>query len=190
VWTVEQYQQGGAVAISVLTLETGFGGKLEDLAEARSAVDLPLLRKDFISTPYQLHEAKARGADAALLIVAGLSDADLLCLHEEANDIGLDALVEVHDEQELSRALEVNPRLIGINNRNLRTMEIDLGTTRNLVEKVPDGITVVAESGYDVRNPEHMRELRTLGVGAVLIGTALMREENPAEVLSDWMGSV
>jgi indole-3-glycerol phosphate synthase len=188
-WAVEQYQQGGAVAVSVVTQQAHFGGAVEDLARAREAVDLPILRKDFISTPYQLYEARAFGADAALLIVGGLSDAELLSLHREAGNIGLDCLVEVHDEQELSRAFEIHPDVIGINNRNLATMEVDLETTRNLAQKVPQDIVLVAESGYDVGNPAHMRELRALDVDAVLIGTALMREENPAGVLRTWIDS-
>ena len=185
--TAEQYRKGGAAALSILTQGADFGGRKEDLVKARQAVDLPILRKDFISDPYQLYEAKLAGADAALLIVAGLSDTKLADLHEEASDIGLDCLVEVHDEEELRRALAVGSSLVGINNRDLGTLEVDLNTTRELIEAVPDNVAVVAESGYNVRIPEHIDELRSLRVDAVLIGTALMREEDPAGTLSSWL---
>jgi indole-3-glycerol phosphate synthase len=186
-WTVEQYQQGGAVALSIVTQGAHFGGRVEDLTDARHSSDLPILRKDFIRTPYQLYESRAHGANAVLLIVAGLSDTDLLDLHEEARDIGLGSLIEVHDEEELQRALEVSPSLIGINNRNLSTLQVDLDTTCKLMEAMPATVTVVAESGYDVRNRAHMRELQAMGADAVLMGTALMREENPAEALASWL---
>lgn len=188
-WTVEQYRKGGAAALSILTQKTHFGGRREDLDTARRAVDLPILRKDFISDPYQLYETKLSGADAVLLIVAGLSDAKLADLHEEASDIGLDCLVEVHDEEELKRALAVGPRLVGINNRDLNTMEVDLNTTRELIEMVPDTVIATAESGYSVKKPEHINELRSLRVDAVLIGKSLMREKDPAGALNGWIGS-
>jgi indole-3-glycerol phosphate synthase len=188
-WTVEQYRQGGAVAVSVLTQHAHFGGTLEDLREASNTVDMPLLRKDFIYCPYQLYEAKASGAAAALLIVAGLSPVTLRNLYKDAGDIGLDCLVEVHDREELQRALEIGPKLIGINNRNLKTLEVTLSTTADLIEAVPDDIIVVAESGYRTNRPDHVHHLTDLGADAVLIGESVMRGGNPAEELRTWQAS-
>lgn len=185
--TVEQYRLGGAKAVSVLTQGADFGGSLEDLSAARAALELPILRKDFIDDEYQLYQAKAYGADAVLLIAAGLEDSQLQNLHREASDIGLECLVEVHNEQELHRALETNPKLLGINNRDLSTLQIDRETTRRLVDLVPEDIPVVAESGYDVNEPEHIIELKKFSVQAVLIGTALMRSDDPAKALADWL---
>ena len=184
-----QYSKGGATAISVLTQGKHFGGRLQDIDEARSATSTPILRKDFIDNKYQLHEAKSYGADAALLIVGGLSDVRLAKLYHEAGLIGLDCLVEVHNQEELERALEIEPKLIGVNNRNLSTMRVDLDTARDLIPLIPDGITTVAESGYSVRNPNHIRELRELGADAVLMGTALMRESDPADALANWIAT-
>lgn len=188
-WTVEQYQLGGAVALSVLTQETHFGGSVEDIFEARQSSLLPILRKDFISNEYQLYQAKAYGADAALLIVGGLEAEKLIDLQNEAADINLDCLVEVHDRSELETALESQAGLIGINNRNLSTLETDLRTVEDLIEEVPEDIPVVAESGYSVKNPDHIAELRALKVDAILMGTALMREENPAQALKNWLSN-
>jgi indole-3-glycerol phosphate synthase len=188
-WTVDQYRRGGAAALSVVTQGLDFDGGVEDLGEAIRASDsgLPILRKDFIRNFYQIYESKAFGADAVLLIAAGLSDKKLFELYKEARDIGLDCLVEVHDEKDLSRALEVEPSLIGINNRDLDSLEVDLNTTRELIEAVPSGIPVMAESGYNVRKRKHMRELREIGAKGVLLGTSLMRDENPAEALAAWL---
>lgn len=188
-WTVDQYRQGGAAAVSVLTQEKHFGGSVEDLSVARVAMDLPILRKDFIEDEYQLYQAKAYGADAVLLITGGLDDRQLRNLQGEAADIGLDCLVEVHDEQELHRAFETTPNLLGINNRDLTTLQVDLETTQRLIGLIPrgKGTFVVAESGYSVKDPDHLRELENLGVEAVLMGTALMRSDNPAKALANWL---
>lgn len=188
-WTVAQYAKGGATAVSILTQGEHFGGSIHDLAYAREASPMPVLRKDFISDAYQLHEARAYGAQAALLIVGGLSDVQLKRLHDEAYSIELECLVEVHDQQELERALEIEPEMIGVNNRNLSTLKVDLETARDLIPLIPDGPAKVAESGYSVRDPEHIRELREIGVDAVLMGTALMREPAPAEALSAWLAT-
>ena len=188
-WTVGQYGKGGATALSILTQGKHFGGRVNDIAFARESSSLPILRKDFIANEYQLHEAKAYYADAALLIVGGLSDIHLSRLYGEAETIGLECLVEVHDESELDRALQIEPAIIGVNNRNLSTLEVDLATARQLIPRIPDGIVTVAESGYSVRNPEHIRELRELGADAVLMGTALMREDDPASALSGWLAT-
>jgi indole-3-glycerol phosphate synthase len=174
---VRAYERGGAAALSVLTDETHFGGSLADLRAAREACDMPIIRKDFIVEPYQLYEAAVNGADAVLLIVAGLSDEDLRDLHAEARAIDLDCLVEVHDAGELERALEAGAEVIGINNRNLEDMSVDVSTTYELMPDVPAGKTVVAESGISSR--EELRELDRVGVDAALIGGALMAAENP-----------
>lgn len=179
--TVQAYEQGGAAALSVLTDEPHFFGSLEDLRQARAATALPIIRKDFIVDPYQLWEAVIAGADAILLIVAALADEDLRLLWHEATLLDLDCLVEVHDEEDLERALALDPDVIGINNRNLKTLEVDIETTPELITDVPAGKTVVAESGYVSR--EQLEELDRIGVDAVLIGESLMRSEDPAAAL-------
>jgi indole-3-glycerol phosphate synthase len=161
----------------VLTDERHFGGGLEDLRAARAACDLPILRKDFIVDPYQLYEAAVYGADAVLLIVAALGDEDLRSLHQEARSIDLDILVEVHDAGELERALEAGAEVVGINNRNLDDMSVDIDTTFELMPSVPAGKTVVAESGISGRG--ELEELDRVGVDAVLIGGALMTDPEP-----------
>ena len=184
--TVTAYEQGGAAALSVLTDERNFGGSLDDLRGARAASELPILRKDFIVDPYQLYEAAVNGADAVLLIVAALDDGDLRLLCEEATALDLDSLVEVHDEPELERALEVHAEVIGINNRNLRDLSVDLEVTSELITDVPAGKTVVSESGYESR--EQLDELERIGVDAVLIGEALMRSGDPEAAVRDLTG--
>jgi indole-3-glycerol phosphate synthase len=174
---VAAYERGGAAALSVLTEESSFGGSLDDLRAARAACSLPILRKDFIVDPYQLYEAAVNGADAVLLIVAALGDDALASLYEEARMIDLDCLVEVHDEPQLERALAINADVLGINNRNLDDLTVDLETTSELITDVPAGKTVVSESGYD--RPEQLLELERIGVDAVLIGEALMRSGDP-----------
>jgi indole-3-glycerol phosphate synthase len=174
---VAAYERGGAAALSVLTEETSFGGSLDDLRAARAASSLPILRKDFIVDPYQLYEAAVNGADAVLLIVAAVDDDALARLYEEARMIDLDCLVEVHDEAELERALAIDSDVLGINNRDLDDLSVDLETTAELITDVPAGKTVVSESGYD--RPEQLVELERIGVDAVLIGEALMRAGDP-----------
>jgi indole-3-glycerol phosphate synthase len=174
---VGRYERGGAAALSVLTDEPHFGGSLEDLRAARAACGMPIIRKDFILDPYQLYEAAVYGADAVLLIVRALDDDALRALYEEARAIDLDCLVEVHDEAELERALEVDAEVIGINNRNLDEGTVDLATTYELMPDVPAGKTVVAESGISGR--AELAELERVGVDAVLIGSALMTAEDP-----------
>jgi indole-3-glycerol phosphate synthase len=174
--TTQAYERGGAAALSVLTDEVHFGGSLDDLRGAREACDLPILRKDFIVDPYQLYEAAAHGADAVLLIVRALPGDRLDELHSEALALDLDPLVEVHDEPELERALELDAAVIGINNRNLDDQRIDIETTFELMPDVPAGKTVVAESG--ITDPAQLDELDRVGVDAVLIGEALMRAED------------
>jgi indole-3-glycerol phosphate synthase len=174
---VRAYERGGAAALSVLTDEPHFGGSLEDLRAARAACEMPIIRKDFIFDPYQLYEAAVNGADAVLLIVRALDDEQLRLLYDEARAIDLDCLVEVHDSEELERALEVEAAVLGINNRDLDEGTIDIATTFELMPDVPAGKTVVAESGISGR--DELEELDRVGVDAVLIGGALMSAPDP-----------
>ncbi|HET7574714.1 MAG TPA: indole-3-glycerol phosphate synthase TrpC [Solirubrobacterales bacterium] len=174
---VGAYERGGAAALSVLTDERHFGGSLDDLRAARKACDLPILRKDFIVDPYQLYEAAVNGADAVLLIVRALDDRELAAMYAEARGLDLDCLVEVHDGEELERALELDADAIGINNRDLDAGTVDVSTTYELMPDVPAGKTVVAESGISSR--AELEELERVGVDAVLIGGALMSAADP-----------
>ncbi|MFM8527525.1 MAG: indole-3-glycerol phosphate synthase TrpC [bacterium] len=176
------YEQAGAAAMSVLTDGDFFGGSLADLREARSCSDLPILEKDFVVDPYQLYEAKANGADAVLLIVAALAEDDLASLHREARAIDLDCLVEVHDREELEAALAIEADVLGINNRNLDDLSVDIGTTLQIVTEVPAGMTVVSESGIATR--ETVVELDRVGVDAVLVGEALMAGGEPGSAFA------
>ena len=184
---VEAYESGGAAAISVLTEEAHFGGSLDDLAQARAATDLPLLRKDFTVDPYQLYEAKAAGADAVLLVTGSLEPHELGALYGMARDLDLDALVEVTGAEELERALELDVDVIGINNRDLADFSVDIQRTFDLLADVPAGKTVVSESGISRR--EQIEELEGVGVDAVLVGEALMRSADPAAALRELTGS-
>jgi indole-3-glycerol phosphate synthase len=184
---VAAYERGGAAALSVLTDEPHFGGSLADLRAARAACGLPIIRKDFVVDRYQLYEAAVNGADAVLLIVAALSDEDLRSLYVEARSIDLDCLVEVHDGEELERALEAGAEVIGINNRNLDDMSVDIATTYELMPNVPAGKTVVAESGISGR--AELEELERVGVDAVLIGGALMTAADPEAKVRELTGT-
>jgi len=187
----KEYENAGASCLSVLTDTEFFQGSLEYLKAIRATVDLPLLRKDFIIDERQLPEAIAWGADAILLIVACLEDAMLKRLHELAMGAGLTALVEVHNEEELERALAINARLIGVNNRNLKTFEVDLGTTEKLAERVRPKIDAgeilfVAESGIHSR--ADVIQLRQAGAQAILVGESLMREEDITGKVHELLG--
>jgi indole-3-glycerol phosphate synthase len=184
---VGAYERGGAAALSVLTDELHFGGSLEDLRAARAACGLPILRKDFIVDPYQLFEAAVNGADAVLLIVRALADVELGELYDAARSLDLDCLIEVHDAEELERALQLDADVIGINNRNLEEGTVDVATTYELMPDVPAGKTVVAESGISSR--EELDELERVGVDAVLIGTALMSTADPEALVRELTGS-
>jgi indole-3-glycerol phosphate synthase len=173
---VAAYERGGAAALSILTEGPSFGGSLEDIRAAHDASSLPILRKDFIVDPYQLTESLAHGADAILLIVAALTARELAELHKQAVQLGLTVLVEVHDERELEAAAEAGAQLIGINNRDLTTLQVDTRRTFELLPRVPPGVTVVAESG--VRERSELDELERSGVDAVLIGEGLMRSDD------------
>ena len=177
----QAYEVGGAAALSVLTEEQFFGGALEDLKDARAATLLPALRKDFIVDPYQVWEAWYAGADAVLLIVAALSDNELKALHETAQEAGLDTLVEVHNRSELERALSAGARAIGVNNRDLRTMEVRLENALELARFIPAGVVAVAESG--IHGPGDVRRLREAGYDAFLVGEHLMSGADPGATL-------
>ena len=171
------YAAGGASAISVLTEERRFSGSLADLDEVRAAVRTPLLRKDFMVDAYQVSEARAHGADLILLIVAALDDALLRDLHDQARDLGMTALIEVHDAAELDRALALDPVLVGVNARNLKTLEVDPRTVTDLLPRVPQGVVGVAESG--VSGPADVAAYVRAGAGAVLVGEALVKDGAP-----------
>jgi indole-3-glycerol phosphate synthase len=170
---VAAYEHGGARALSVLTERAGFGGSIEDLTRARAAATLPILRKDFIVDEYQVVEAVAAGADAILLIVAALDPAALRSLYELATGYGLGVLVEVHDVDELTIAAAIEPAVIGINNRDLTTLEVDTARTLQLLASAPAGALTVSESG--LRAPADVAAVAAAGVDAVLVGEALMR---------------
>ncbi len=180
------YERGCAAAISVLTEGPNFGGSLDDLREARRVTELPVLRKDFIVDPYQVYESAVAGADAILLIVAALHPEDLFVLHREARALDLDVLVEVHDEEELEVALEVDADVLGINNRDLTDFTVDLERTYALLADVPAGKTVVSESGLHSR--EQLEELERVGVDAVLVGEMLMRADDIEAACRDLIG--
>lgn len=180
------YEQGGAACLSVLTDIDFFQGADEYLQQARAACALPVLRKDFIIDPYQVYEARVLGADCILLIVAALSDPQLHELTELAVKLGMDVLVEVHDGEELARALPLKLPLIGINNRNLRSFETSLNTTLDLLGEVPLGCIVVTESGIHQR--EDVALMRQHGVNSFLVGEAFMRAPEPGEKLAELFG--
>jgi indole-3-glycerol phosphate synthase len=175
------YEKGGAAAISVLTEPTFFDGALDHLQAVREAVAVPLLRKDFIVSEYQLFEARAAGADAVLLIVAALDAPALALLHKRASALGLDVLVEVHNADELSTALDGGARIVGVNNRNLRTLEVDVTASETLAARIPQGIVRVSESG--LKTAGDLVRLRLLGYDAFLIGERFMQEGDPGAAL-------
>ena len=177
------YAAGGASVISVLTERRRFGGSLQDLAAVRAAVEIPVLRKDFMVSSYQLWEARAYGADVILLIVAALDQLTLVGLRERAESLGMTALVEVHNEAETDRAIEAGARVIGINARNLKTLEVDRSIFARLAPRVPPGIVKVAESG--VRGPHDVLEYAQAGASAVLVGESLVIGGRPREAVAD-----
>jgi indole-3-glycerol phosphate synthase len=176
------YEQGGAACLSVLTDADFFQGSEEYLQQARAACSLPVIRKDFIIDPYQVYEARAIGADCILLIVAALNEVQLRELGNLAQKLGMDVLVEVHDAEELARALALPLPLVGINNRNLRTFEVSLNTTLDLLDKIPDDRIVVTESA--IHTPEDVALMRENGVNAFLVGEAFMRAPDPGTELA------
>ena len=178
-----QYEAGGARAISVLTEERRFRGSLADLDAVRSAVGIPILRKDFVVRPYQVHEARAHGADLVLLIVAALPQNVLIGLRERVESLGMTALVEVHDEEEASRALDAGARVIGVNARNLKTLEVDRSVFERIAPGLPSNVVKIAESG--VRDAHDLITYAAAGADAVLVGEGLVTSGNPRQAVAD-----
>jgi indole-3-glycerol phosphate synthase len=179
----QAYQAGGARMISVLTEERRFGGSLEDLDIVRAAVQVPVLRKDFIVGSYQVHEARAHGADVVLLIVAALEQNVLIGLRERVESLGMTALVEVHTSDEASRALDAGARVIGVNARNLKTLEVDRSAFEQIAPGLPSDVVKIAESG--VRGPLDLIEYAAAGADAVLVGEGLVTNANPRQAVAD-----
>ena len=178
-----KYQAGGARMISVLTEQRRFGGSLDDLDAVRAAVQIPVLRKDFVVTAYQVHEARAHGADVVLLIVAALEQNVLVGLRERVESLGMTALVEVHTEEEASRALDAGARVIGVNARNLATLDVDRSTFERIAPGLPSGVVKVAESG--VRGPLDLIEYAAAGADAVLVGESLVTGADPRHAVAE-----
>ncbi|WP_061962032.1 indole-3-glycerol phosphate synthase TrpC [Demequina flava] len=182
-----EYEAGGASVISVLTEERRFGGSLDDLDSVRSKVEIPILRKDFIVTPYQVWEARAHGADVILLIVSALDQMALEGLIERVHSLGMCALVEVHDEEEVKRAADAGARVIGVNARNLKTLEVDRHTFQRVAPIIPEGIVRVAESG--IRDSHDVVEYARMGADAVLVGEALVRHKDPRHAVAEMVAA-
>ena len=181
------YERGGASVVSVLTEGRRFGGSLADLDAVRAAVDIPVLRKDFIVTPYQIHEARAHGADLVLLIVAALEQPALVSLLERVRSLGMEALVEAHSRLEVLRALEAGASVIGVNARDLTTLEVDRHTVEQVIDVIPEDVVAVAESG--VSNAHDVFEYAKWGADAVLVGEALVTSGNPLESIRDMVSA-
>ena len=181
------YEAGGASVISVLTEQRRFNGSLADLDAVRAAVDIPILRKDFIVTPYQIHEARAHGADLVLLIVAALEQNVLVSLLERARSLGMEALVETHSRLEALRAMEAGASIIGVNARNLKTLEVDRSTVEQVIDVIPADVVAVAESG--VVNAHDVFEYAKWGADAVLVGEALVTSGDPRTSIQDMVSA-
>ena len=181
-----QYEEAGAHVVSVLTEQRRFGGSLADLDAVRKAIDLPILRKDFMVDEYQFFEARAHGADVVLLIVAALSKSQLNDFHQLSDGLGMRALVEVHTHDELERALEISPRIVGVNSRNLKTLDVDAKAFAELLPLIPTDVVRVAESGISTR-PEVEFAQRN-GASAILVGEALVRSANPELAMRELLG--
>jgi len=180
------YENGGAACISVLTDEPYFQGHDDHFKAVREAVNLPLIRKDFMIDPYQIHESRAMGADCILLIMAALDDSLVADLYTLATDLGMDVLVEIHDETEMQRALKLGPAMIGVNNRNLKTLEVDVQTSFYLREQMPANITKIAESG--LADHHTISKLQNAGYAGFLVGESLMREDDIGNALDILLG--
>jgi len=181
-----QYEEAGAAMVSVLTERRRFGGSLEDLVAVRAGIDIPVLRKEFMVDEYQFLEARAAGADAILLIVAALSKSQLKDYYDLATELGMAALIEVHTRQEIEDALEVNPRIIGVNSRNLKTLDIDLSSFRTLIPEIPSSVIRIAESGISARSEVEVAQ--EAGASAILVGETLVRSGNPKAAFDALLG--
>jgi indole-3-glycerol phosphate synthase len=179
----QNYQKGGADVISVLTEERRFAGNISDLISIRAAIDIPLLRKDFIVTEFQVYESRILGADLMLLIVAGLSKSQLRDFYQLATALGMDVLVEVHDLEEAERAVEIGSKIIGVNSRNLKTLEVDEKNFELILPQLPASVLKVAESGISHRS--QVEFVQSLGANAVLIGETLVKAGNPIHTIND-----
>jgi indole-3-glycerol phosphate synthase len=184
--TAIRYEAAGASALSVLTDERFFLGRLEDLTACRKAVSLPVLRKDFLIDRYQVAEARAAGADCVLLIAECLDNCTLRDLYYHAHELGLQVLIEIHDPANLDRVLELDPDLLGINNRNLATFETDPGHSIALAARVPAGCTIISESG--IKSRADVVRLEQAGIRAILVGESLMRAPDPGKALGELLG--
>lgn len=182
-----EYEEGGAAVVSVLTERRRFNGSDKDFADVRSAVSIPMLRKDFIVTEYQIFESRAMGADLLLLIVAGLEPSQLRDYFQIASGLGMDILVETHDESELESAIDIGAKIIGVNSRNLKTLDVDVRAFDRLIPLVPKEIVAVAESG--IREPSEVAHLRELGAGAILVGETLVISSNPKTAIAQLLGN-
>jgi indole-3-glycerol phosphate synthase len=180
------YQNANATCISVLTDEPYFQGHDDDLCAVEEAVDIPVLRKDFMLDPYQIYESRMLGADCILLIMAALDDSQALTLYETALELQLDILVEVHNLAELERALRLNPMMVGVNNRNLKTLEVNINTSLELLTHIPQEIYKISESG--IGNHNTLENLNNAGYGAFLVGESLLRQENIEQAVHDLLG--
>ena len=183
----EQYEVAGASIISVLTEQRRFGGSLADLDTVRSRVNIPILRKDFMVDEYQFFEARAHGADLVLLIVAALSQSQLNDFHQLAEGLGMRALVEVHTNDELERALEISPRIVGVNSRNLKTLDVDAASFAELIPRIPHDLVRVAESGISTRADVEFAQNQ--GATAILVGEALVRAGDPGAAMRELLGA-
>jgi len=181
-----QYEEAGAHVVSVLTEQRRFGGSLADLDAVRKAIELPILRKDFMVDEYQFYEARAHGADVVLLIVAALSKNQLEDYFHLSNELGMRSLIEVHTNDELERALEISPEIIGVNSRNLKTLEVDARAFAELIPQIPSSIARVAESGISTR--EEVIFAQECGATAILVGEALVRSESPSVAINQLLG--
>ncbi len=180
-----KYQEGGAAVISVLTEQRRFGGSLEDFSKVRGEVSIPLLRKDFIVNEYLVKESRAYGADLILLIVAALGDDELEELYHLVKSLGMEALIEIHNQEELERALAISPKIIGVNARNLKTLEIDQSNFAKLLPLIPSGIVRIAESGMS--EPRDGQSALVAGADVILVGEALVKSENPADSVREFL---
>jgi len=182
----KQYEEGGASIVSVLTEQRRFKGSIKDFEEVRSAVEIPILRKDFIVTEFQVIESRIMGADLLLLIVAGLSQSQYEDYYQMATELGMDVLVEVHNHEELERAFAIHPAVVGVNSRNLKTLELDPTIFDELIPEIPADVVRVAESGISQRH--EVEHIEMLGANAILVGETLVRSGNPAQAISRLLG--
>jgi indole-3-glycerol phosphate synthase len=182
----EQYQEAGAAAVSVLTERRRFGGSLEDLDAVRKRITIPVLRKDFMVDEYQFLEARAHGADIVLLIVAALSKSQLRDFYDLATELGMASLIEVHTAQELESAMDIEPRIIGVNSRNLKTLDVDSAAFADLIPRIPSDVIRVAESGIATRSDVEFAQ--NAGATAILVGETLVKSGNPNSAMQELLG--